>query len=158
MAVVPLTLCLHRGTSLIGKLIRWQTRSDYSHASMILPDGLFVEAREGIGVRALNRFAAVPGETVDFFTLPITAGQAAEIAEFAREQLGKKYDWTMVLRFVSRRQESRPSRGQWFCSELVFAACQQAGVNLLRATEPWEVSPGMLARSPLLVPREMHVP
>lgn len=149
---LPLTICLHRGSSLIGKLIRWQTRSEYSHASMVLPDGLFVEAREGIGVRALPRLTKAAGETVDMFSISITETQASEIAAFAKEQLGKPYDYAMVARFVSRRHESRSSRGKWFCSELVFAACKQAGVNLLRATDPWEVSPGMLARSPLLVP------
>lgn len=143
---------LHRGTSVIGKLIRWQTRGDYSHASLILPDGLFVEAREFIGVRALAKMEAAKGEAVDLFTVEATPAQIEAIAAFAREQLGKAYDYTMVARFVSRRQASRSSSGKWFCSELVYAALKQAGIELFRATEPWEVSPGMLARSPLLRP------
>jgi hypothetical protein len=51
---------------------------------------------------------------------------------------------------VSRRQASRKAAGVWFCSELAFAAARQAGISLLGATEPWEVSPGLFARSPLL--------
>lgn len=141
---------LHRGTGVIGKLIRWQTRGEYSHASFILPDGLFVEAREFIGVRALPRLQVARGETVDLFTVHATEAQVVAVAAFAREQLGKPYDYTMVARFVSRRQAARTSSGKWFCSELVFAALQQAGINLLRDTEAWEVSPGLLARSPLL--------
>lgn len=154
----PLTIALHRGRGLLSRLIQWQTRSEYSHASLQLPDGLCVEAREGVGVRALPELAIAPGESVDLFRVEgVTATQHAEIAAFARAQLGKPYDYTMVARFVSRRQESRASRGKWFCSELVYAACQQAGVVLLRDTEPWEVSPGLLARSPRLLPVRMNV-
>jgi uncharacterized protein YycO len=146
-----LTICLHRGSTVMSRLIQWQTRSAYSHASMVLPDGLHIEAHETRGVQAFPRLTVAPGEVVDLFTVAVTKKQADKIAEFAREQLGKRYDWLMVLRFVTRRQEARATTGKWFCSELVYAACQQAGVELLRNTEPWEVSPGLLARSPLLV-------
>lgn len=153
----PLTICLHRGTSLIGRLIRWQTRSAYSHASIVTPDGWFIEAREGIGVRALSLLPNQPipaakGEQVDKFHIEATHAQVRAIVAFARAQTGKPYDYTMVARFVSRRAESRASAGKWFCSELVYAALQAAGLEPLRATQPWEVSPGLLARSPLLQP------
>lgn len=151
-----LIINLHRGTSFIGRLIRWQSRSVYSHASMILPGGVFIESREGIGVQC--RFLSGPsaevpaakGELVDQFTLEATAAQVAHIEDFAKAQVGKKYDYTMVARFVSRRGPSRRQSGKWFCSELVFAALERAGLDLLRDTQPWEVSPGLLSKSPLL--------
>lgn len=153
-----LTICLHRGESVIGKLIRWQTRGGYSHASMILPDGYFIEAREFIGVRALfGGLVAQPGEKVDTFRIRISTEQEAKIAEFLRKQLGKPYDYSAVARFVSRRKAGRSSSEKWFCSELVFAACLYADVILLRDTQPWEVSPSMLARSPLLEPIAQNI-
>lgn len=153
-----ITINLHRGTSLIGRLIRWQTRSPYSHASLILPGGIFIESREGIGVQC--RFLAettaavpgAPGETIEQYTLAATPGQATAIARFAKAQVGKPYDYTMVARFVSRRGPSRRQSGKWFCSELVYAALAHGGIDLLRATAPWEVSPGLLAKSPHLQP------
>lgn len=155
---LQLTIALHLGRGLLSRLIRWQTRSPYSHASLLLPDGLCIEAREGIGVRALPGLHVPAGELVDLFRVEgVTPAQVEAIAEFARRQLGKPYDYTMVARFITRRQESRASQGKWFCSELVFAACQQAGLRLLRDTDPWEVSPGLLARSPLLVPVRLNV-
>jgi uncharacterized protein YycO len=112
-----------------------------------------IEAREGFGVRLLPAIEHRRGETHELFTVrDLTDAVADTVWEFARGQLGKPYDWTMVLRFISRRQESRKSRGKWFCSELVYASFQKAGVDLLRDTDPWEVSPGLLARSPLLTP------
>lgn len=145
-------IALHRAPGLVGTLIRWQTRGEYSHASIVMPNGSVIESREGKGVRQLKHLAPVKGEVIDLFevTPALTADQHLQIAEFLRAQLGKPYDWTMVARFVSRRQESRSTSGKWFCSELVYAALQQADINLFRATEPWEVSPGLLARSPLL--------
>jgi uncharacterized protein YycO len=154
---VPITVTLHRGSALVSKLIQWQTRSEYSHAGIVLPDGHFIEAREGAGVREFSTgLVANKGEAVDLFHVYVTETQAGEIMDFCREQLGKKYDWTMVARFVTRRQESRSTTDKWFCSELVFAAFKQAGVVLLRDTQPWEVSPGLLARSPLLVLKQQN--
>jgi uncharacterized protein YycO len=149
-SVVPFSISLHRGTALVSRLIRWQTRSEYSHAGIVLPDQSFIEAREGKGVRQFPRLTANPGETIDLFEVDVTETQSEDITWFLIQQLGKPYDWTMVARFITRRDETRASSGKWFCSELVFAAFQQAGVDLLRGTEPWEVSPGLLARSTLL--------
>jgi hypothetical protein len=72
------------------------------------------------------------------------------LREFAHQHIGKPYDYLSVARFISRRSESIHSKEKWFCSEFVFAAFQAAGLNLLRDTEAWEVSPGLLSKSPLL--------
>lgn len=147
-------VCLHRAPGLISTLIRWQTRSPWSHASLLFPGAGVIEAREFAGVRALPALDPKPGESIEVFAVRgLTPAQECAVFDFAQRQLGKPYDYTMVARFVSRRQESRPSSGKWFCSELCYAALLHAGVPLLRCTEPWEVSPGLLARSPLLVPQ-----
>lgn len=145
-------ICLHKGKGLISKLIQWQTRSEYSHASMMMPDGLIIEAREGKGVRALWKQEPKKGEVIDHFWIDATEEQIEKMVTFARSQLGKSYDYTMVLRFISRRQANRSQSEKWFCSEFVFATCMVAGINLLRTTEPWRVSPGLLALSPKLQP------
>lgn len=153
-------IVLYHGVSRISALIRWQTRSEYSHAALCLytREGMrIVEAIEGQGV--LCRQPTDADLAADWFRvrapkLPVMTWPEARYqhaAAFALEQVGKGYDWTSVLRFVSRRQARREAAGVWFCSELVFAAYQQAGIELLRAVEPWEVSPGLLARSPYLV-------
>ncbi|MBX3751391.1 MAG: hypothetical protein KF897_15035 [Opitutaceae bacterium] len=152
------TVALFQGPGLVSRLIRWQTRSAYSHAAIVLPSGAVIESREGIGVRQLPHLEPKNGEQIDFFAVEVTEEQLAKITAFLHRQLNKGYDWTMVARFITRRQESRASRGRWFCSELVFAAFLHAGVILLRGTEPWEVSPGLLARSPLLIAEADVIP
>jgi hypothetical protein len=147
-------VCLHRSPGLIGALIRWQQRGGWSHASLWFPGRGIIESREFKGVRALVEFDAKPGERMEVFAVAgLTPEQEEQVFAFAQRQLGKRYDWPMVFGFVSRSSvEGHQSGGKWFCSELVFAALAAAGIKLLRATDAWEVSPGLLVRSPLLCP------
>lgn len=145
-------VCLHRGPGVIGRLIRWQTRADYSHASLLFPGRGVIESREFKGVRALPELTPAPGEVIDACAVRgLTCDQEQKVFDFAQAQLGKRYDWPMVFGFVSRSPiEGHQSEGRWFCSELAFAAVRHAGVDLLRGIEPWEVSPGLLSYSPFL--------
>src|SRR5688572_30038297 len=122
---------LFKGKGLVSRLIRWQTRSEYSHAALLLEDGTLIESREGKGVQAIANWQR-PENAVLFEVKGLQEEWARGAREFLSAQIGKKYDWLMVARFVSRRQEKRSTSGKWFCSELVFAALQKAGVALLR--------------------------
>lgn len=144
----PVYIALHKGPGLIGTLIRWQTRSAYSHASLLCVGDGVIEAREGHGVRRMTKLDPKPSEEIDLFCIAAASPmQLHAVWAFAQAQVGKPYDYTMVARFISRRQASRKESGRWFCSELAFAAFLHAGLPLLRDTQPWEVSPGLLARS-----------
>jgi uncharacterized protein YycO len=141
---------LYRHTGLIPCAIKWQTRSEYSHGAILFSDGVLIEATWPKVQRVVN---PAPDHKVDWFEIAgLTEDQERTIRCFCESQVGKPYDLTMVVRFVTRRQESRKSTGKWFCSELVFAACQKAGIDLLSRIEPWAVSPELLSLSPLLLP------
>jgi len=143
-------VALHRGEGWIARAIRWQTRSVYSHASIVLEDsGSVIEAREFQGVRRISwKEVMASGERMDLFRVKgLTPEAEAVVLQFLWEQMGKPYDYTMVARFISRRQAAREESGKWFCSELVFAALAKAGVKLLERIEPWAVSPGVLRLS-----------
>ena len=148
---------LFKSKGFFQSLIKWQTRSKYSHAAILTSDGVLIEATTPGGVRAIADWKQTPD--AEIFKVEGFGGYWGQRREdenkaiaFLSEQIGKPYDYLMVARFVSRLQESRRTSGKWFCSELVFAAMQKADITLLRDTEPWEVSPGLLARSPLLIP------
>ncbi len=145
MAIVKIHLGCPKGW--IGKLIGWQTRSPYCHAAVTVNGWTYEAGRNGMD--PVTCYEERPQEWEDFHA-EISQDAADTMQAFLDAQLGKPYDVTMVLRFLSRRQETRKSKGRWFCSELVAAAFQEAGRPLLARTEPWEVSPGLLARSPLL--------
>ncbi len=149
-----------KSDSAMGRLIRWQTRSPWSHALLVYgPDGRsdqwqVIEAVAGKGV--IQRPFDIRGEDHQVTLFRVCHPRAAEhedrVIAFAQRQVGKPYDWTMVIRFVTRKQEARESSGKWFCSEMAYAALWYNGLSLLRDTKPWEVSPGLLARSPALEP------
>ncbi|HEX8310115.1 MAG TPA: YiiX/YebB-like N1pC/P60 family cysteine hydrolase [Chthoniobacteraceae bacterium] len=139
---------LFKGRGIVSTLIRWQTRGEYSHAAILLPDGLIVESWQGHGVRVK---ALEDWRDVDRFEVPgMTPGQWAEAIGFALRQVGQGYDYWAIVRFMSRRH--MPQNDRWFCSELVFTALAHAGVKLFDRIESWAVSPGLLAISPRLTP------
>jgi len=145
-----IVIVLHRGNGLISRAIMWQTRGRYSHASVIFPDGWHFEAREGKGVQWHKKFEPNKGDVCEFFQIPITEAQLERMIAFANRERGAKYDWRSVFAFLTRTTPSSSHADKWFCSEIVVALLADAGIRLFRATEPWEVDPDMLARSPVL--------
>ena len=140
-------LVLYPGRGIIGALIRWQTRGRYGHAATCY-DGTIYESQYPNGVKcrvfdpAKDKACGVAWYRVDC--------DEDKAHRFARRQIGKRYDYGSVLRFITRRQATQESRGRWFCSEYAFAQVQKGGVSLFAETEPWEVSPSMMARSVMM--------
>src|SRR5579871_6249457 len=199
-------IALYQGKSPISLLIRWQTRSRYSHAAFLLDDGSVIEAwqpcvreinpprlwREERGIHAAstpsNQNASdfsdppatttlkrpegrapsprpstldpcpspalsrqhTPGTTVDIFKFitPLTPDENRQLEYLARRDVGTPYDYRGIIRFLTRQRDAHNRK--LFCSEQVFARCQQIGRPLLDRTEAWRVPPDWLARSPHL--------
>lgn len=140
-------ICLHKGRGFIGNLIRWQTRGIYSHASLLLDSKTLFESREFKGVRVADIYEK---DRIDFFYVRANVHHQSIILQFLELLKGAKYDYRMVMRFMTRQSETIGSQGKYFCSELVFDALQEAGIDLFINTEGWEVSPHLLSRSPIL--------
>lgn len=138
----------YRGKSLVSKAIRFQTRSPYSHIAVELDDGSVIEAwhKGGVVHRKHYREGHTPGTPVDFYE--ISGDFDIEEAErFLKMQVGLKYDFVSVFRFVSRRKS--PSNKKYFCSELAEYAFMFAGLPLLNGN-PSEHSPRDTVMSPYL--------
>ena len=140
----PLIL-LYPGRSIISGLIRWQTRSQYSHAAVAWGKDLILEAVEGQGV--IQRKILPIDETADVYRVNhyMREHEWAAALKFGQTQIGKGYDYRAVLRFVSRR--AADENDKWFCSELVFAMLQAGEVSLLSRIEAANVSPALLSFS-----------
>lgn len=147
---MKIVLC--QGKTLISKLIRWQTRSQYSHVAIVLDDGSILESWHKGGVQH-NKDLSVrhsKGTVIDLYDIVVTKEQETKIISFFTKQLGKKYDFKMVLRFLTHGSEAGGIKYRWFCSEIVFAAFQYAGINLLENTRAWECPPAWINKSHLL--------
>jgi hypothetical protein len=146
-----LRVALFRGGDPIAKIVRWQTRSPFSHAALLLPCGKrVIESYPGSGVR-IRHLDAADWKNIDLFEVEgLTPDLSRQALAFCERERGKGYDWRSVLRFVSRT----PARenGRWFCSELVFGALAHVGLRVLARIEAHNVSPGMLALSHHLKP------
>lgn len=147
---MSITVGLYKSNTVISKLIRWQTRGTYSHAALHFGDGSAIEAWHKGGVQSGPvGHLHDKGTEVDIFE--IDAFYYPKLTQmYALEQVGKKYDFRMVARFVSRRGETSGSKDKLFCSELVFDALVYGGLPLFEHTKGWEVSPDLLKRSPYL--------
>lgn len=149
-------ILLYRGRSVISGIIRWQTRSEYSHAALLCPDGEVLEAVEFSGV-VKGKPSCMAG--VDAFRIKGDAGERIllDAIDFATSQIGKGYDYRSIFRFISRRDCSGSGKQnkRWFCSELVFQACKECGLELLQGLDACKVHPGMIASSPFLEPVDL---
>jgi uncharacterized protein YycO len=139
-------ILLYKGRGLISWSIRWFTRSRFSHAAIMLPNGDVIEAWQGAGVRITQLKSR---KNVVSLATDLNPEQAAAVESFLLNEVGSPYDYWNILGFITRRP--RRSNRAWHCSEIVYAAYQAAGVNLLGpSVNAWEVTPGMLYTSPLL--------
>lgn len=146
---MKLQVALYKNSdSLIARLIRWQTDSIYCHAAFLVNEKTIVEAvsKYGVRERPYKGEQELPHDLYD--VEDIDDEHIATIWEFCIAQYGKGYDYRGAFRFLPR--SILPDNDKWFCSELLFAACQAAEIELLERVEPWQVSPGLLARSPRL--------
>jgi hypothetical protein len=156
------TVNLHRPDSIEGRLISFFTRSPYSHTSLEVGRYRY-QAQLGAGVTedSVTEPDASIAERCD---IEVTSQQEIALESFLIKQIGKPYDLKAVLQFLAvirivagdsahEVQEARKKRGRWFCSELIVAALDHIGVRLLERIEPWQVSPGLIALSPLLPPQ-----
>jgi uncharacterized protein YycO len=146
----PVKLAFYKGTSWVSLAIRWQTRGRYSHVGVVTPDGKIIESwhRGGVLKNASLGMRHDPQTEVDIYSVTgLNRMQNASVLEFMENQLGKKYDFLSVARFISRREVD--DQEKWFCSELVMAAFHHAASPLLNVASH-KVSPEVLSWSPRL--------
>ena len=149
--LVPLRFGVHYGTGWIAKLIQWQQRCPCSHISIIANDNLLIEAREFRGVVSERTLAMAREESrVDVLFTMVAATQRDACIAWALSQRGKLYDYSAILRFITRSQSDRADNGKWFCSEFAFVGASKADVILLKRIDPVAVSPGHFLLSPQL--------
>lgn len=117
----------------VDRLIRWGSSSPYSHVELIGPDGQ--------GWSASPRDGKVRKTEIDFDSghwdiIELPWKNLDVVADRVNDEMGKKYDWIGVISNHVVRLV-RPSRGKWFCSELV--------AHGLGLDKPHTYSPGSLA-------------
>lgn len=139
---------LFTGGDPIAAIVKWQSRSHYSHAALLIPGtNTVIESYPFKGVRK-RQLTARDWERIHAYAVPgMTGKQWSACIQFAESQLGMGYDWRNVFRFVSRIPARENQR--WFCSELVFQAIEKVYLRVLMMDASY-VNPGHLGASPYL--------
>ena len=122
--------------------------SAISHIEFVLPGEGYLGARlrGGVEVRPFN-YCKTSFEA--FAHIPCDDETTARILQFARDQIGRPYDWLNILG-ITFHEDWFHKRAE-ICSRFFFVACRQAGLNLLNIQNTNRVTPGMLAESPLFL-------
>ena len=129
-------------------LIRLFTWSRWSHCGVIHQgDVIHATAFDGVIKQSLSEFK----ERYKKHEIRVMDGNAKK----ALPEISKSYDWGGVFGHWFGFWDSSK---RWFCSELVFQAVKEGGVNLLDRIQCSQVSPTVLSFSPLLQPTEPHRP
>jgi hypothetical protein len=158
---------LYTGKKIFSKLISWLTRSPYSHAGIAVwwNERLMVmeAVMGGVRIAPLSRNIYQHKGNVEWFSSKkeISDEDRLRMVIFAQEELGKSYArWKAVLfglkillnRDLSRKDQLR-MENKLFCSQYVAQIYNSIGLDLKKNREDRFMSPGDVARSPLLEKR-----
>jgi hypothetical protein len=130
MPRITLQFCATDGIE--GWVIRWFTQAIVNHVDVVLPNGTLLGAQlasglggqpSGVRIRPAG-YVPMPRRYRATFT--VDQGRYDAFMGFLSAQLGKPYDRAAIVAFAVGR-DWRDDRA-WFCSELVVAALEQAGI------------------------------
>ncbi len=116
-------------SSRLHRFIRWWTRSKYSHAELIMPDGVsWVSISPFLTSRVAVRIKTDPNpDDWDYLSFPLSwrepvrEYQLNQLHKFIETTQGSKYDWFgMIFSHLSPYIIKRKSR--WYCSEWIAHA------------------------------------
>lgn len=140
--------CLH-------KIIRWWTKSKYSHAELIMPDGktwVSISPFLNSKVSTRNREVLKHPDRWDYLTFdlnwrkPVREYQVTQLNKFISETEGCKYDWFgMLLSQASPFLIKR--RDRWYCSEWIAHALVNSRIVMwddVKIYDTPDMSPGKL--------------
>lgn len=116
-----------RGVGIAGAIVRFATWSDFGHVGFKLDDGTVLDSCPEIGVSIRD---AEDDETTEYWSIAAPKKTISDAVEWAKEQVGKGYDWSAIYGMTLRRDWHSDS--SWFSSEIVAAAFDNAGWPLIR--------------------------
>jgi uncharacterized protein YycO len=116
-----------RSNSFYGALIRLFTFSRWNHVGIEIDGSVFdASASTGVMEWTFNDFVAQYSEIETVFI----QGDNIRAKRFAKEHIGKPYDWGAIFALPFRTRWDSPDK--WFCSEYVAAILNEAGVRKFR--------------------------
>lgn len=131
-----------------NKIIRWWTKSPYSHAELILPDGVtWISISPLLTSKVAARVKKEYNiESWDFVELDITEKQYDIIMEFYEFTKGSSYDWIGMI-FSQFVPYTIKRKGKWYCSEWIAYALRISNVidwRIIKIYDRHDLSPSVI--------------
>lgn len=152
---------MFKGQSTLSKIIKWRTKSAYSHAGIVVWWGDRLMVLEAIGKGVLARpisynLLHYKGD-INYYRPceDIPAETRSQMAQFAKEQLGKEYAhirlvgffFKLLFKLKMERKDKQEATGRYFCSEYVADIYARHGKDLVKDRSNAYTSPDLLAAS-----------
>ena len=132
----------------LNGVVRWWTKSIYSHAELVLPDGItWIGISPFLKSKVASRKKLLIDYTEwDFLSLEVTQEQVDIIMEFFEDTEGHRYDWVGMLlsQFLPCKIKHKK---RWYCSEWIAYALRIACVfdwRIIKIYERKDLSPSTL--------------
>ncbi len=127
---MKITIAFYKGKGdFVNAVVRWWTKSIYSHAELILPDELtWISISPSFNSKITRRLKLeVDYSEWDFIDIEVSAEQYNVILAFFEETEGQGYDWVGML--LSQFSPCKiKHRERWYCSEWIAYALRIACV------------------------------
>ena len=141
--------------SWLHRFLRWYTKSDYSHAELIMPDnetwaGISPFLTSRVGTR--QKDPAECTEEWDYLTFtlnwrePVKEYQLTQLQKFIDKTWDSKYDWVGLI-FSNVTSFLVKKRDKWYCSEWIAHALVNARIVMWDDMDLYDtpnLSPGKL--------------
>lgn len=149
-------IVLVRGAAKHSKTIAMMTKGHFSHAMLVLENGIFLEAITGSGVQTTSQlrvsFADLSNVVVLRYDFPDEQTESSVLSYITKNfsgYQGKKYSYKGALESI-RKSGGDNTSGGYFCSHLVASMYADSGFALLDKPAH-KVTPNDLLHSKVLV-------
>jgi len=147
-------ILLYKGTSLVSRLIRWKTKSEYSHAGLVVgwDERLMTVEATGKGVypiRLSKKIEKYHGSVELWrFNLPTFDADLYDMATFAKDEIGNEYPkWWDLLKFLgapNRNDKFKLNQFIEMCAQLVARTYNYKGYDLVEGLSDEYTTPQAL--------------
>ncbi len=128
------------------RLIRWYTKSNYSHCEIILND-YWISSSPEYGGTKVQKLRPLK-DSWDYLTLTLDPFEIENAIDFAFSQENTKYDyWGILINQIFKLNRNSYNRNnKWFCSEICLTLLQKIKEPSVQGLNPSSQSPGDLYR------------
>jgi len=146
---MKIQVAFYRGEGdMVNKLVRWWTKSPYSHSELIMPDGLtWIGISPFKNSKLCARINRHHNEKEwDFVELSVDKEQIQMIQEFYNSTKNCEYDWVGMI-FSQFLPFHIKRKGKWYCSEWIAYALRISCVidwRIIKLYDRADLSPAVL--------------